>query len=165
MKMTEGDMKKIQEELDYRKGELGQELRHTLKVAREQGDLSENADYTAAKRANNQNNSRISYLENLLKNASLIKENADPEVIGINSEVTLYIPEDDEEEVYKLVTSIRGDSTKGRISNESPLGKALMGHRTGDTVLVRVNASYSYEALVRGVKRVEDDGSDDIRKY
>ena len=165
MKMTKMDLQKIQEELDYRKGAFGQELRHTLKVAREQGDLSENADYTAAKRANNQNNSRIAYLENIVRHAVIIEDTSEEGTVGLNKAVTVWIPEDEEEETYKIVTSIRGNSVDGRISTDSPMGKALMGHRVGDTVTVQVNPQYRYEVEIRKIEYIEDDGTDGIRQY
>ena len=165
MKMTEKDILKIREEISYRKNELRTELLDHLKTARAQGDLSENFEYTMAKRANNQNNSRINYLEKLIRTAEIIKEDAETDVAGINRRVTIYIPEDDEEETYKIVTNIRGDSLEGRITEDSPLGKALKGHRAGEQVTVHVNDSYSYDVVIREVVAVEDDLTDGIRKY
>ncbi len=165
MKMTEKDILKIREEISYRKNELRTELLEHLKTARAQGDLSENFEYTMAKRANNQNNSRINYLEKLIRTAEIIKEDAETDVAGINRRVTIYIPEDDEEETYKIVTNIRGDSLEGRITEDSPLGKALKGHRAGEQVTVHVNDSYSYDVVIREVVAVEDDLTDGIRKY
>ena len=165
MKLTKEDIAKIQEEIDFRKGAHRTELLENLKTARAQGDLSENFEYTMAKRANNQNNSRVAYLERMIRNAEIIEDKAADDVVGLNKEVTIYIPEDDETEVYKIVSSIRGDSTKGRISTDSPLGKALAGHKAGDTVTVRVNDVYSYEAEIKKVVPVVDDGSDEIRQY
>ena len=165
MKMTEKDILKIREEISYRKNALRTELLDHLKTARAQGDLSENFEYTMAKRANNQNNSRINYLEKLIRTAEIVKEDTEDDVAGLNREVTIYIPEDDEEETYKIVTTIRGDSLHGRITTDSPLGKALIGHRAGDRVTIRVNDSYSYEAVIRKVVAVEDDLSDGIRQF
>lgn len=165
MKLTKEDIKKIQEEIDYRKEKLGPELRENLRMARAQGDLSENFEYTMAKRANNQNNSRVHYLENMIRTATVIEDHSREDEVGLNKEVTIYIPEDDEEETYKIVTSIRGDSMQGRISDASPMGRALMGHKVGDTVTIRVNDTYSYEAEIRKIVAVPDDGSDAIRQY
>ena len=165
MKLTKADIKKIEEEIEYRKTVLGPELRQNLKVARAQGDLSENFEYTMAKRVNNQNNSRVRYLENIIRNATVIEDDAAADEIGLNKSVTVYIPEDDEEETYKIVSSIRGDSLSGRISPDSPLGKALMHHKAGDKVTVRVNDTYSYEVEIRKVEAIADDGSDGIRPY
>jgi len=165
MKLTKADIQKIQEEIDFRKGDHRQELLTNLKEARSLGDLSENFEYTMAKRLNNQNNSRVTYLERMIKNAEIIEDTSAEDQVGLNKEVTVYMPEDDEEETYKIVTSIRGNSMEGRISEESPLGKALMGHRVGDTVSVRVNDNYSYDLVIRKIVFVEDDLSDGIRQY
>ena len=165
MKLTREDIRKIQEEIDFRKGTHRTELLENLKSARSLGDLSENFEYSMAKRANNQNNSRIAYLERMIRTAEIIEDTAPDDVVGLNKEVTIYIPEDDETAVYKIVSSIRGDSTKGRISTDSPLGKALAGRRTGDVVTVRVNEFYSYDAQIRNVVAIADDGTDEIRQY
>ncbi|MBR0087877.1 MAG: transcription elongation factor GreA [Lachnospiraceae bacterium] len=165
MKMTRDDIRKIQEEIDYRQTELRRELLENLKTARAQGDLSENFEYTMAKRANNQNNSRVRYLEKLIRTAEIIEDHSSADEVGLNKAVTVYFPEDDEEEVFKIVTSIRGDSTKGRISDESPLGKSLMGHKAGDTVIVKVNDEYSYPAVIRKIENADNDNADPIRQY
>ena len=165
MKLTRADIKKIQEEIDYRNSELRPKLLEDLRTARAQGDLSENFEYVMAKRANNKNLSRIRYLENMIRTAQVVEESAPEDVAGLNREVTVWFPEDQMEEVYKLVSSIRGDSTKNRISVESPLGKALKGHKAGDVVTVRVNDSYSYTCEIRKVSPVIDDGSDELRSY
>lgn len=165
MKLTKEDIRKIEEEIEHRKLVLRPELLNNLKTARAQGDLSENFEYTMAKRLNNQNNSRVRYLENLVRTAQIIEDKAAEDEVGLNKRVTVYSPEDDEEETYKIVSSIRGDSTKNRISGESPLGHALMGHKVGDTVLVKVDETYSYEVVIRKVEAVPDDGSDELRQY
>ena len=165
MKMTKADIQKIEEEISYRTGALRQELLENLKTARAQGDLSENFEYTMAKRANNQNNSRVRYLENMIRHAEIIEDTSKEDEVGLNKAVTVYIPEDDEEEVYKIVTSIRGDSTKGRISNDSPMGRALMGHKVGDHVMVKVNDSYSYEVIIRKIEDADNNNEDAIRQY
>ena len=165
MKLTKEDIKKIQEEIDYRNSELRPKLLEDLRTARAQGDLSENFEYMMAKRANNRNLSRIRYLEKLIRTAQIVEETAPADVAGLNREVTIWIPEDEEEETYKLVSSIRGDSMKNRISLESPLGRALKGHKAGDVVTVRVNDNYSYACEIRAVSAVVDDGADELRSY
>ena len=165
MKLTRADIKKIQEEIDYRNRELRPKLLEDLRTARAQGDLSENFEYVMAKRANNRNLSRIRYLENMIRTAQVVEESTPEDVAGLNREVTVWFPEDEAEEVYKLVSSIRGDSMKNRISVESPLGRALKGHKAGEIVTVRVNDSYSYRCEIRKVSAVPDDGSDELRSY
>ena len=123
--LTESDVKKIQEEIDHRKLVVRKEAIEAVKEARAQGDLSENFEYYAAKKDKNRNESRIRYLENMLKHAKIVSEESRPDEVGMNDTVTLYFEDDDEEEVYRLVTSIRGNSLENRISIESPLGKAI----------------------------------------
>lgn len=130
--LTESDVKKIQEEIDHRKLVVRKEAIEAVKEARAQGDLSENFEYYAAKKDKNRNESRIRYLENMLKHAKIVSEESRPDEVGMNDTVTLYFEDDDEEEVYRLVTSIRGNSLENRISIESPLGKAIEGHHVGD---------------------------------
>ncbi|MBQ5675286.1 MAG: GreA/GreB family elongation factor, partial [Lachnospiraceae bacterium] len=141
-KLTESDVKKIQEEIEYRKLVIRKEALESVKEARAHGDLSENFEYKAAKQYKNKNEGRIRYLEKLLKNAEVIEDHAEFDEVGLNKLVRIYIPEDDEEEEYKVVTSIRGNSVKGYISIESPLGKSLLGHKVGENVYVRVNETY-----------------------
>ena len=135
-----------------------------MKEARAHGDLSENFEYKAAKQYKNQNESRIRYLERLLKNAVIIEDQWESDQVGLNSVVKVYVEEDDEEEEYKIVTSIRGSSLQGYISIESPLGKALLGHRVGDRVGIKVNENYSYEVIIRSIiKGAEEE--DSIRNF
>ncbi len=164
-RLTASDVEKIQAEIEHRKLVVRKETLESLKEARAQGDLSENFEYYAAKRANNQNNSRIRYLERMLKNATIIEDNAAPDEVGINSVVTIYIPEDDCEETYKLVTSIRSSSVRDMVSIESPLGKAIRGKKVGDVVTITTETGYSYEAEIRAIEPDVGDEEDQIRKY
>ena len=143
-KLTQHDVEKIQQEIDQRKLEERPKLIEAVKEARSHGDLSENFEYHAAKREKNQNESRIRYLENLLKNAIVISDASREDEVGLNNTVTLFMEDDDEEEVYKLVTSIRGSSIHNMISTESPLGRAILRHKVGDRVLVQANETYIY---------------------
>lgn len=165
MEMTQKDIEKVQEEINYRKTVLRPELLERLKSARSLGDLSENFEYTMAKRENNRNNSRVRYLENMIRFAKIIEDHTDDMTVGLGKLVTVYIPEDDATEQYKIVTSIRGDSTKGRISTDSPMGKALMKHKAGDEVTVQVNDAFSYAVRILKVETAVDDNSDAIRQY
>ncbi|MCI7262068.1 MAG: transcription elongation factor GreA [Clostridium sp.] len=163
--LTESDVKKIQEEIDHRKLVVRKEAIEAVKEARAQGDLSENFEYYAAKKDKNRNESRIRYLENMLKNAKIVSDRSNADEIGLNDTVTLYFEEDEEDEVYRLVTSIRGNSLKGLISIESPLGKAILGHKVGDHVEVRVNEKASYTVVVKKIEKTGEDDSDRIRSY
>lgn len=163
--LTESDIKKIQEEIDYRKLTVRKEAIEAVKEARAQGDLSENFEYYAAKKDKNRNESRIRYLENMLKNAKVVSDDSRPDEIGLNDTVTLYFVDDDEDETYRLVTSIRGNSLKGLISIESPLGKAIKGRRVGDTVDVKINEKAGYRVTVKKIEKTGEDETDRIRSY
>lgn len=163
-KLTKSDVQKIQDEIEHRRLVIRQQCLEAVKEARAHGDLSENFEYHAAKKDKNLNESRIRYLENMLKNAIIISDQSQDDEIGLNKTVTLYMEDDDEEETYKLVTSIRGNSMNHMISTESPLGKALMRHKVGDRIEVRANERYSYFVTVRKIENTGDDG-DEIRKF
>lgn len=163
-KLTKNDVQKIQEEIEHRKLVVRPECLEAVKEARAHGDLSENFEYHAAKREKNQNESRIRYLENMLKNAIVISDQSREGEVGLNKTVTLYMEDDDEEEVYKLVTSIRGNSMNNMISTESPLGKAILRKKVGDRVLVQANDAYSYYVVIRKIENTGDDG-DQIRRF
>ena len=162
--LTESDVKKIREEIEYRKLVVRKEAIEAVKEARAHGDLSENFEYHAAKKDKNRNESRIRYLERMLKNAEIVSDQSRADEVGINNTVTLYMEDDDEEETYKLVTSIRGNSMKGHISTESPMGKAILGHKAGERIYIKVSEDYGYYAVIRKIENT-DDGGDEIRKF
>ena len=164
-RLTRKDVEKIQEEITYRKLVVRKDAIEAVKEARAQGDLSENFEYYAAKRDKNQNESRIRYLERMLKNASIISDESKDDEVGINNTVELYFEADEETQRLKLVTSIRGNSLDGKISTESPLGKAILGHKVGDRVYIKVNDQYGYYVEIRKLEKTIDDGSDKIRSY
>lgn len=164
-RLTETDVQKIEEEIEHRKLVVRKEAIEAVKEARAHGDLSENFEYHAAKKDKNKNESRIRYLERMLKTAEVIHDNTSQDEVGMNNTVHLYIEEDDETETYKLVTSIRSSSLKGLISIESPLGKAIYGKKVGDRVSVRVNDNYSYDVIIKGVEKTNDESEDEIRKF
>lgn len=163
--LTQSDIEKMKEELEYRKVTKRYELLEHVKVARAQGDLSENFEYKAAKREKNQNESRIRYLEKMIKTANIIDDSSADDEVGINNTVTVLFIEDNETEQYKIVTTIRTDSLNGLISIESPLGKALLKKKVGDIVTVHVNDSVSYDVKVVDIDKSTDDKNDKIRQY
>lgn len=163
--LTESDVKKIQEEIDYRKLVVRKDAIEAVKEARSHGDLSENFEYYAAKKDKNSNESRIRYLERMLKTARVISDKSKADEVGINNTVQVYFEDDDETETYRLVTSIRGNSLNGLISIESPLGKALMGHKVGDRVHIRVNDQVGYDVVIKSIENTQDDSEDKIRKF
>ena len=164
-KLTRQDAEKIQAESDHRKLVLRPQILDAVREARAQGDLSENFEYYAAKRENGINNSRIRYLEQMLKNSVIVEDHSSSDEVGLNKSVTVYIEEDDECETYKIVTSIRGDSMKNLISIESPLGKALLHHKVGDTVTISVSDTYSYDVVIREIQNTQGEEDDRIRTF
>ena len=162
--LTPTDIKKMEDEIEYRKLVVRPKALEDVKEARAHGDLSENFEYYAAKKYKNQNESRIRYLERMIKTAKVISENSAVDEVGINNTVTVEFIDDGTEEDYKIVTTVRGNSLEGLISNEAPLGKALLGKKVGDVVHVQVNANVGYDVEIKALKNTEDDG-DKIRSF
>ena len=163
-KLTKTDYKKIEEEIEHRKVVVRKELIDSVKEARAHGDLSENFEYHAAKKEKNKNESRIRYLERMLKTAEIIEDTSSSDEVGLNNSIELYFEEDDEVETYRLVTSVRGDSMEGRISIESPIGKAIMGHKVGDKVYVKVNDDFGYYVIIKNIVKSHDE-NEEIRSF
>lgn len=155
--LTKQDIEKMQEEIDYRKITVRQELLEHVKTARAHGDLSENFEYKAAKKEKNANESRIRFLERMIKTAVIISDETPDDQIGMNKEVTVEFCDDNSEETYSIVSTMRENSLKGLISIESPVGKALMGHKVGDTVTVVVNDKVSYDVIVKKIDVMKED--------
>lgn len=162
--LTENDIKKMQEEIEYRKLVVRKQALEAVKEARAHGDLSENFEYHAAKKDKNQNESRIRYLEKMIKTAVVISDESNADEVGMNNTVTVYFEEDDETETFKLVTTVRGNSLKGLISIESPIGKAILGHKVNDRVYVEVNEKTGYYVVIKEIDKTTD-GDDQIRKF
>ena len=163
--LTQSDVKKIKEEIEYRKLVVRKRELEAVKEARAQGDLSENFEYKAAKQDKNRNESRIRYLERMLKNARIISDDSGEDEVGINNTVEVYFEDDDETETYRLVTSVRGNSLQGLISIESPLGKAIKGRKAGDRVKVKTYGDNGYYVVVKKIEKTTDDSNDTLRKY
>lgn len=164
-KLTQNDIEKMKEEIEYRKLVVRKKELEAVKEARAQGDLSENFEYKAAKKDKNQNESRIRYLEKMIKTARIVSDESRDDEVGLYNTVKIFIEDDEEEEQYKIVTTVRGNSVRGLISSESPLGKALMGHKVGDRIYVKVNDSYGYYAVIRHIENTKDDGTDQLRSF
>ena len=164
-KMTRGDIEKMQAEIDERRLKLQPELIAAVQEARAQGDLSENFEYYAAKREKRLNESRIRYLENMIKTAVIIEDHSKADEVGLNKKVEVYFPEDDETEVFRIVTSIRGNSMKNLVSIDSPFGKALLHHKAGDTVTVCMENGVSYQVVIRSIGADEGEEGDEIRGF
>ena len=164
-KLTKSDVEKIKAEIEHRKLVVRKEALEALKEARSHGDLSENFEYYAAKRDKNQNESRIRYLERMMRTSEIISDESKEDEVGLNNTVELYMEDDDEVETYRLVTSIRGSSLQGLISTESPLGRAILGRKLGERVYVRVNENTGYYVEIRSIDKTTDDKNDKIRSY
>ena len=164
-KLTKNDIRRLEEEIEHRKLVVRKQAIAEVKEARAHGDLSENFEYYAAKRFKNQNESRIRYLEKMVKTARIIEDDSKEDEVGLDNTVTVYFVEDKEEETFKIVTSVRGDSVSNLITIESPLGKALMGHKVGDTVSVKVNEQVSYDVIIRNIEKTKDEGKEGIREF
>ena len=155
--LTQVDIDKMKEELQHRIQVLRPQLIEEVKVARSFGDLSENFEYKAAKREKNRNDSRIRYLENMIKTAVVIDGTAAGDGVALFDKVTFYLEEEETEETIQLVTTLRQDALKGLISKESPVGKALLGHQVGDRVCIHVSDSYHYYGQIRKIEKTGED--------
>ena len=163
--LTKMDLQKMREELDHRRITLRPQLLEEVKVARSFGDLSENFEYKAAKREKNRNESRIRFLENMIKTAVVIEDRSAPDTVGLYDKVTVFMEDEQEEEVWQIVTTVRQNVLEGRISKESPMGSVLMGKKVGARVFVPVNPTYGYHVVVRAIEKGEDDGSAQLNRF
>ena len=163
--LTQRDIDAMQKEIEERKLVIRPKLLEDVKEARAHGDLSENFEYYAAKKDKNKNESRIRYLERMIRTAKVVSDESKDDEVGLYNTVDVYFEDDDETETYKIVTTIRGNSLKGLISSESPLGRALLGHKVGDRVHVQVNDRAGYDVIIKRLEKTVDDGSDAIRSF
>ncbi len=163
--LTQEDIRKMEEEIEYRKLVVRPKALEDVKSARSLGDLSENFEYHAAKKYKNQNESRIRYLERMIRTARVISDDSAEDEVGMNNTVTVEFVEDGTQEVYRIVTTVRGNSLENWISNESPLGKALLKHREGDLVHVQVNPSVGYDVRIVKIEKTVDESEDKIRSF
>ena len=163
--LTKKDIQMMKEELDYRRIQLRPQLLEAVKEARAFGDLSENFEYKAAKQEKNRNESRIRFLENMIKTAVVLPEPEESDGVALYDKVTVFLEDEGDTEVYQVVTTMRQDALHGLISKESPVGKALLGHRVGDRVQVRVSDEMRYHVVIRAIEKGQDDASMAISSY
>ena len=163
--LTEVDIRKMREEIDYRTRVLRPKLIEDVQTARAFGDLSENFEYKCAKQAKNRNDSRIRYLERMIRTARVISDGSAEDAVGLYDQVTVFNEKLEREMTFRIVTTVRADTAKGLVSKESPVGKALLGKRIGDRVQVEVNPNLKYFVEIRGIEKGEDDESLDISAY
>ena len=155
--LTAQDIQKMQAELDDRRLRLMPELIEEVKRTRAFGDLSENYEYKAAKQEQNRNKSRIRYLERMIASARVIEDHSSADEVGLYDRVTVRMVELGKEKVFQIVTTVRCDALKGLVSKESPVGKAILGRKVGDTVTYKTNQG----TKIYEVKTVMTIASDD----
>ena len=163
--LTQKDIDDMMAEVEHRKCVIRKELLEDVKTARAHGDLSENFEYKAAKQAKNQNESRIRYLEKMIKTAIVVSDKSKDDEVGINKLVELYFEEDDEVEEFKIVTTVRGNSLKNLISTESPIGKAVLGHKVGERVWIAVNQNAGYYVEIKSIRAADVADEDALRSF
>ena len=163
--LTEVDIRKMEEEIAYRKNVLAVELGAELKRTREFGDLSENAEYKEAKRLKRKNESRVRYLEAMIRTAKVIEIKKADDEVGLFDRVLIYNEKMQSEKEIQIVTTLRQNALLGFVSKESPLGQAIMGHRVGDRVLVKVSDAVSYYVEIRRIQKGEDNEDLPISGY
>ena len=163
--LTEVDIRKMQEEIDHRVRVLRPQLIEEVQTARAFGDLSENFEYKCAKQAKNRNESRIRYLERMIRTAKVITVRQDAETVGLFDKVTVYHELMKKELELRIVTTLRQDALKGLISKESPVGKAVMGHRAGERVEVHMENGRTFFVQILSIEKGKDDGSIPIGSF
>lgn len=163
--LTQKDIDDMKAEVEHRKCVVRKELLEDVKIARAHGDLSENFEYKAAKQAKNQNESRIRYLEKMIKTAVIVSDESKDDEVGLNNIVELYFEEDDEIEEFKIVTTVRGNSLKNLVSTESPIGRAVIGHKVGERVWVEINSNAGYYVEIKSIKEAELGSEEKLRSF
>lgn len=171
--LIQADVDKIEAEIRQRELEIRPQILQEVKEARAQGDLSENFEYHAAKQARGKNEGRIKYLKNVLKYATVISDESKPDEVGMNDTVTVYNLDEEEDETYRIVTSIRANALKHLVSIGSPIGSALLGHKVGDTVTVHVHSKdnmggehvYDYDVEITKIEKTGNLPTDEIGTY
>lgn len=163
--LTQKDIDDMKAEVEHRKVVVRKALLEDVKVARAHGDLSENFEYKAAKQAKNQNESRIRYLEKMIKTAIVVSDKSKDDEVGLNKIIELYFEEDDEVEEFKIVTTVRGNSLKNLVSTESPIGRAVLGHKVGDRVWIEINPNTGYYVEIKSIRAAAPDEEEELRKF
>ena len=163
--LTKQDIAKMQEEIDYRVQQLRPKLIEDVQTARAFGDLSENFEYKCAKQDKNRNDARIRYLQRMIKTAKVIEEQSADERAGLYDTVEILMENTGRSRSIQLVTTLRQDALKGWISKESPVGRAIMGHRAGERVYVDMENGKGYYIQILSITKGSDDGSIPIGSF
>ena len=163
--LTKEDIQKMQEEIDYRVQQLRPKLIEDVQPARAFGDLSENFEYKCAKQEKNRNDSRIRYLQRMIKTAKVIGDKSTEDTAGLYDTVEILMENTGRSRTIQLVTTLRQDALKGWISKESPVGRAVMGRKAGDRVYVEMENGRGYYLTIQSITKGSDDGSIPIGSF
>lgn len=163
--LTKIDIKKMKEEIKHRATVLRPQLSDDVKEARSLGDLSENAEYRSARRAFCRNESRIRFLEKMIRTAKVISTESAEDEVGLFDKIEVVYEDTGDVETLMLSTTTRLDLENGIISKESPFGKAVLGKKVGDKILVKVNPEYSYTVTIKSITKGTDDESIPLNGY
>ena len=164
-KMSQARKDELEQELNYLKTTRSDEVAEQIKIARGFGDLSENFEYKCAKQEKNRNDSRIRYLQRMIKTAKVIEERSEADTAGLYDTVEIYMENTGKSRKITLVTTLRQDALKGLISKESPVGRAVMGAKVGDRVHVDMGGGKGYYVRIDGIEKGKDDGSIPIGSF
>ena len=149
--LSEKDIYEMEKEIDYRIAVIRPRISKDIVEAKAHGDLSENAEYHAARKEKGSNEGRIEYLRSMIKTAKVIKQNKNEDEVGIFDRVEVFFEEDKETQLIQISTTMRNDPSKGVISKESPFGQAILGKKIGDRIEVKVNKEYSYHIVIKSI--------------
>ena len=163
--LTRNDLKKMQEEIDYRVQTLRPKLIEDVQTARAFGDLSENFEYKVAKQEKNRNDARIRYLQRMIRTAHVIDDRSGADTAGLYDRVEILMENTGRRRTIRLVTTLRQDALQGLISKESPVGKAIMGHRAGERVTVTMENGSTFTVQILSIEKGRDDGSIPIGSF
>lgn len=162
--LTRKDIELMRQELTHRLTVLRPKLLEEVKTARAFGDLSENFEYKAAKQEKNRNESRIRYLENMIRTARIVDAVPRGDGAALYDKITVTMP-DGKSAVYQVVTTMRTDPLHGLISMESPVGKALLGRKPGDRVHVQIDEKFGYDMTIDAIEKGQDDSGIPLNSY
>ncbi len=157
--LTRVDIEKMKAELEDRRLNIRPKIMEDVKTARAFGDLSENYEYKVAKQEQRRNDSRMRYLERMIATAKVIDVEDSGDRVGLFSTVTMFNEKLGKEQTIRIVTTLRQDVLHGIISKESPIARALMGHKAGDRVEIAVSPEMKYTVEIRSVEPGKDDAS------
>ena len=163
--LTKSDLQKMQEEIDYRVQVLRPKLIEDVQIARAFGDLSENFEYKCAKQEKNRNDSRIRYLQRMIKTARVIDDHSAADTAGLHDSVEILMENTGKQRTIRLVTTLRQNALQGLISKETPVGQAVMGHRAGERVYVDMGGGKGYWLQILSIEKGKDDDSIPIGSF